>query len=321
MSRPRKWLDCVSPDALVSEAAQIGVRHRLGAVNHYLPLAAYEAADDVEYVHQLRVSTRRAQAALMMFSGALPRKKTRAFRKALKGIRFAASEAREIDVMRAHLKTEYGDQDGIRQALKFLAKRREAAQRPLQRVAVKHQFLGPQGLLRRYANRVHWRGEGPEPRWHDVARLQLNRLAVAFDDAADHVQQHAQTKENWDALQIDRVHQFRIRGKRLRYALELSVAVLDRDVQVLYTELQQIQKVLGDLNDRAVASHLLRVWSKSATKGRSRKLLKFLARQERARFEECVERLPSWWEGERLQHFWQLWNDVVGGIRAEKKGA
>ena len=62
--RPNKWLDGVDPDAPVHHAAVAAVARRWSAVAGYLPLAALHGNDDVEYVHQLRVSTRRADAAL-----------------------------------------------------------------------------------------------------------------------------------------------------------------------------------------------------------------------------------------------------------------
>ena len=58
-----KWVEGVSPKQPLHEAAYRILESRLSAVWHWLPLAAEKSDEDVEYVHQLRVSTRRAVEA------------------------------------------------------------------------------------------------------------------------------------------------------------------------------------------------------------------------------------------------------------------
>ena len=50
---------------------------RLRTLWNWLPLAAKNADDDVEYVHQLRVASRRAMAVLEIFDAMLPRKRSK----------------------------------------------------------------------------------------------------------------------------------------------------------------------------------------------------------------------------------------------------
>ena len=65
-------------------AARRVIDVRLRSVGERLPLALFHAEEDQEHVHQLRVSTRRAGAAVRIFSGYLPHKEERAIAKALK---------------------------------------------------------------------------------------------------------------------------------------------------------------------------------------------------------------------------------------------
>ena len=58
-------------------------------------LATLLADSDIENVHRLRVSTRRAVAAIKLYRDWLPRKELRWMRKRLKKIRRAAGVARE----------------------------------------------------------------------------------------------------------------------------------------------------------------------------------------------------------------------------------
>src|SRR5262249_40907435 len=93
-----KWIRGLSPDAPVEEAARQVLSLRLQVVREYLPLAVFEADRDLEYVHQLRVGTRRADAALRIFRGCLPRPGDRSVRGGLRGLGRAAGEARDWDV-------------------------------------------------------------------------------------------------------------------------------------------------------------------------------------------------------------------------------
>ena len=59
-----KWINGLTPDMPVADAARVVLAARFEVVRQYLPLAAAKPYEDVEYVHQLRVGTRRAGAAL-----------------------------------------------------------------------------------------------------------------------------------------------------------------------------------------------------------------------------------------------------------------
>ena len=63
----RKRLGKLDPNGPLCDAARPMIDSMLGTVWHYLPLAAEQPGDDVEHVHQLRVATRRAGAALSIF--------------------------------------------------------------------------------------------------------------------------------------------------------------------------------------------------------------------------------------------------------------
>ena len=77
MSRKSKWIEANSLDEPASKVARRAFRARLRTVWDWLPQAADESETDAEYVHQLRVSTRRATAALRLFESQLPGKRGR----------------------------------------------------------------------------------------------------------------------------------------------------------------------------------------------------------------------------------------------------
>ncbi len=94
-----KWIAGLSPDQSVREAAGRVLDARLKAVHYFLPLAAEKSAEDAEYVHQLRISARRAAEAVRIFSGLIEDAEVNALRDRLRRIRLAADEARNWDVM------------------------------------------------------------------------------------------------------------------------------------------------------------------------------------------------------------------------------
>lgn len=63
-ARINKWVAGATADDRTRDIAVRTLQARLAAVQYYLPLVAERAGEDVEYVHELRVWTRRAAAAL-----------------------------------------------------------------------------------------------------------------------------------------------------------------------------------------------------------------------------------------------------------------
>src|SRR5262249_41947919 len=82
-----KWIrdwEAATPRA---DAARHVLTVGLEVVRDPLPLVLDQADEDPEHVHQLRVGTRRAGAALEIFAGSLPEKAYRSARKQLRKVR------------------------------------------------------------------------------------------------------------------------------------------------------------------------------------------------------------------------------------------
>src|SRR5262249_9204837 len=100
---------------------------------------------DPEHVHQLRVGTRRARAALDIFALCLPPKAHKNAKKLLRGLRRAAGEARDWDVFRAGLVGWEGrrgprDRPGLHYLSGSPAARRPLAQARLEETAADSPF-------------------------------------------------------------------------------------------------------------------------------------------------------------------------------------
>ncbi len=160
-----KWIQGTSPAAPVSTAAREALRARLRTVAYYLPLATFKSDRDVEYVHQVRVSTRRAVALVRIFRSLLSNRDADWLDRKLKKIRRAAGEARDLDVLGRRI-AEWVESrpSSARAALLYRVERfRDRAQPPVRKV---HKKMARQHFDRRIdkiVDRVRWREEGPEP--------------------------------------------------------------------------------------------------------------------------------------------------------------
>src|SRR5262245_50660573 len=202
-----KWVAGLAPEIRVGKAARLALMARLEAVHAELAGAA-EMSPDPEPVHQLRVATRRAAAAIEVFDSRLPRKAARRARKALKRVRRAAAAARDADVFLAALDgwapvRAKVEKPGLQFLFGHVTAERRAAQSDL-RDAVAWCESRWAFRLERCAHSVR-RGGKPLGEFAVpictalIAELDEAVAAADFDDAA-------------------RLHALRIAGKHMRYA-------------------------------------------------------------------------------------------------------
>ncbi|HJZ55229.1 MAG TPA: CHAD domain-containing protein [Gemmataceae bacterium] len=244
-----KWIAGLTPEMPVADAARVVLAARFEVVRQYLPLAAGQPYEDPEYVHQLRVGTRRAGAALRVFAGCLSRRHLKTTKRYLRTIRRAAGDARDWDVFLKGLTThlEKATSKG-RPAIDFLLGyalgERSAAQSRLEQAVsdAGPSFAPDTATLPAHAHGL--RGSGAPRTFGDLAAAQCGELFRAFNTAVD-----ANPDDPRD------LHQLRILGKRLRYAIELFVSCFAPPLKdAIYPAVEGLQETLGDLQDAAVGA-------------------------------------------------------------------
>lgn len=247
-----KWISDLKPEMPLTEVARHVLFVRLQVVKDYLPRAALEAEHDIEFVHQLRVSTRRAGAALRIFKVCLPKKVHGEARRRLRKLRRAAGAARDWDVFLVDLLAREEKEDAKHRAgLDFLIGyalgQRASVHAELEAV---FQIQGPnvEEFLTHTVEAVRPPHDEPAPAiLLDLARPML------FDRLKD-LEQAALGDLN-DYTQL---HQVRIAGKRLRYAMEVFADCFDATFrEKLYPRVEQLQEILGRANDSHVAAERL----------------------------------------------------------------
>lgn len=238
-----KWQLDVSPDDRAVDVAARALADRLDAVRRYLKRAANVAA--VEDIHQLRVWARRSDAALALYADLLPKKRLQWFRKWVKRLRRAAGRVRDADVFAGRV-TEPHEKWPVP-----LRAERRRGQKQIRRLASR---LDSGRQLKRRARKMLARmaevHAGSMERLADRAQTGLRPLAAAFLAAAPPV-----------GADDPALHEFRIRGKELRYAMELLAGAFPpafRDE--LYPLVGELQERLGRVNDLATAQGKLDEW-------------------------------------------------------------
>jgi CHAD domain-containing protein len=293
-----KWIASLDASTPVADAARRVLTVRLEVVRDYLGLALREPDKDVEYVHQLRVGTRRAGAAVEIFSVCLPNKTYKAARKRLKRLRRAAGEARDWDV--------------------FMMTLAEAGQRRNNRRQAGFDFLTGYAVSRRTTAQTHL--EEASPDYPFAFDRFLGDTIAAVDELPD--QTHTRTlldlaapllmtllgdlerAAGADLTDYSRLHRVRILGKRLRYAMEIFAPCFPPQFRsVFYPAVEEMQDILGRANDSYVAGQRLQAL---------RAKIQAARREDWKRFQPGIEGLLKYHQDrlpEERQHFLDWWRD------------
>jgi len=268
------------------------LRQRLGTVARVVAAVA-TGKPRAETVHRLRISARRAAAAITAFRSFVPRRQRRWFKKSLRRIRRAAGEARDLDVLTARCRAVVAARPSAagraarKHLLEMLAKKRPPTRRELEDEIT--------NLLAR-----DWNGQAAAllaavesaattETIVSFARRRSRRLARRFLAHLD------------DRFRDDReIHRLRVHTKKLRYSLELfTAAAPTAEVTACIRELRRLQTRLGEFTDHAAAAERLRLWSQGEADDRARRTLVDASRQESALAKRARRGCIRWWTASR----------------------
>jgi CHAD domain-containing protein len=299
-----KWISGLTADTPTADAARRVLTVRLELVRDLLPPALHEAEQDPEHVHQLRVATRRAGAALDIFAGCLPAKAYKHARKELRRLRRAAGAARDWDVFLISLaerqrKPAARQRPGLDLLTGYALSQRLAAQAQLLAAAADQPFASDR-LVADTVAAVQKPHDDPAARLLiDLARPTLGGLLKELDAAAGR-----------DLHDYAHLHQVRIIGKRLRYAMEVFADCFTPAFKdELYPAVEEMQDILGRANDSHVASGRL-----AELRDRTKALLGDQAKRVLPGVDALLRyhagRLPK--EREQFETWWARWRETGG---------
>lgn len=289
-----KWLMDLERDTPLPEAARRVLSARMGGIAERLALALAEWDKDPEPVHQLRVATRRTGAALDVFSVCLPGRIFDQARRRLRRLRRAAGAARDADVFQQWVsarsrRAREEQRAGLGYLLGFASGQRAAAQQNLVR-ATRRKPRDWQAFLAEVLEAI----EPPSTpqTLGELAQPHLSRLVADLESAA-----HRDLKE------YEHLHQVRILGKQLRYAMEIFAGCHGSEFRErYYPAIEDMQEILGQANDAYVASQRLSAINVHLETSvphawqRLRAGLEGALKSHQRRLPACRRQFEAWWK-------------------------
>ena len=303
MARKSKWIEAESLDESATTFAQRALDARLNTVYSWLEQAADDTETPVESVHQLRVSTRRATAVLQLFEDWLPRRRARWFRKHLKQMRQTAGEARDLDVLAAQL-CEYCNANqaaGCPELQGRVAEARQAAQPAIREL---HQENGRSAVSSpaEKARAENARGATSKPfvrRFRKWPGRGYVRWPTIFSPRPRGI-----SKTFWPCTNFGSPASGC--GMRWKCSRGLSVRRFRKE---LYPLVEELQKKLGDINDRATHRDRYLAWHDDTTDESQRQILSTLISLESSALQTSIRAFRDWFTAERAaelkSRFWQ----------------
>jgi CHAD domain-containing protein len=221
---------------------------------------------DLEYVHEMRVATRRMRAAIRVFEDVLELGRLKA---QIANLADVLGQARDLDVFLDFLR-EYRDGcSGIRRAfaeemISSWNVRRRASYRKVEAIMGSAAFgafighahksfclpVGADGGPK--ATSAGWK----EPLWREARAILHRELRKMFRYAPD-LKQYSPRK----------LHRLRIAGKRMRYLSEFFMPLYGRQIIEPIDYVKDVQAFLGDSHDSEVFIDQVREYVKSRSNG------------------------------------------------------
>lgn len=215
--------------------------------NHHGALTS----DDPEYIHQMRVATRRLRAALRLFSPVLPDGLAESLQTPLSGLMTHLGRARDLDVLLTEIAnpvlSALPNEPRLPALASDITNRRYAAREQALALLAAPDYGRTLLIALESLHPAPAADAAPIP-LHDFAAERLRRLRRKLQRLAA-------------AAQLDEpasLHALRIGVKRLRYALEFFAPLApDHGFNRLLQQLSAAQDSLGQLNDLTNAGALL----------------------------------------------------------------
>ena len=208
-------------------------------------------ADDLEYVHRMRVASRRLRTALTIFADRLPAKKADNWQRDVRRVTRALGEARDCDVQIALVEstsaevTDRHQRPGLSRLLLRLRQRRDALQSHVER-AVKR--LGDDRVIPEMEDvlRVMRVRDRLQPAPNDPACLHALLCAAIVPRVIDLLSYEPYVSH---PERIAELHAMRIAAKQLRYTLEIFSPVHHDGLKNYIKLARTLQEILGDMHD------------------------------------------------------------------------
>jgi CHAD domain-containing protein len=277
------------------------------------------AFEDTEYVHRMRVATRRLRSALPLFVSCFPANQAQAWEKEIKRITRALGEARDADVQLLVLEESLkntADSDlerGVQRLSLRIRQNREALQERVRKAIDRFVSSGVEQSMMECFREVLGKArveEAPllsESIFSTAVERGMERMAdaLSYDDFIR------------DPGNVEQLHALRKSSKRLRYTLEFYDLPYNRELKPYIEEVKKLQTLLGDIHDCDVWTDFLPRFIEEETRrtmeyyGHARPIPKIkrgiehLLAERRTSREKLYEEFLKCWDRLISENFWE----------------
>jgi len=256
---------------------------------------------DIEYIHRLRVASRRLRAALSIFEECLPRKQVKTWKVAVKNLTRSCGTARDEDVLITFLEQYLRSLDtraaaGIQYLIRVQKARRLLMQSDVVKVLDSLQASRTLADLSDTCQTI--RSNRKDGNRHVKTLLTYRKARSRILGRLDELL--ALSRFVHDQNATTKHHELRIAAKRLRYTMEIFSTIYTGGLRDQIELMKQFQDVLGEMHDYYVWSQDLRAHRgeilAEARYGLN-KLLVYLGKQRTSRYKDFV----SLWDDTKAQ--------------------
>lgn len=232
----------ISPELAAYGAEQL--RQRMLAV--FVEMEGTRQGEDIEYLHRLRVASRRLRSALSLFGEAISPEDARRWTREVRSLTRALGPARDTDVQIDVVRDNLARQEdpalrrGVRRLLLRLSQRRDHLQDCVVSGLERFERSGVIEQMNKKLSRVPASKPPYPPELYSLAREAILHRLTGFLSYAEFVPQPDRAEE---------LHTMRIAAKRLRYTLENFLPLLDGAVEPHLKAAKQAQEALDAIHD------------------------------------------------------------------------
>jgi CHAD domain-containing protein len=288
-------------------------------------IAGVMEAKDIEYIHRMRVASRRLRSALAIFEGCFSRKDFKSYSRDVRDVTRSLGTARDLDVQLAVLENIFpifSDPKlapGMRRLELRLKQQRADAQKDVLTAIKTLQADDTLVNLAKWAASFREMSEGVylfSPALYELAFSGINARLKEFLDHADYV---------LDERNVTELHNMRISAKRLRYTMEAFADLYGANLKPFINQTRKFQDILGDIHDADVWGEMIPHFILEEGKrisiyfGNDRPLKRLLPGLEAFRVNRIDKRkadyqqfLSLWAKAEEIQ----LWDELLKLINA-----
>ena len=292
---------------------------QLGRMNREMEGVREHASEDTEYLHHMRVATRRLRNALALFDFCFPASQVQVWEKEIKRITRILGETRDTDVQLLTLCDVLKNiedaslETGIRRLSLRIEQRREVLQGKVLKALDRFSDSGVKESIEKISRKVLGKAriqktpQVSESIFNTAVERGIEQMAevLGYDDFVR------------DPGNVEQLHALRKTTKGLRYTLEFFDVPYDKELGPYIDEVKTLQTLLGEIHDCDVWIDFIPRFIEEETRrtmeyyGHSRPISKMkrgiehLLAERRSSREKLYEEFLKCWDRLISENFWE----------------